>query len=120
MIKLRYFKDQEFANATPACSLLEMDEEFMSKLDDARSICSVPFKVNSAYRTIEYERSKGRSGSSSHCKGIAIDLECITPSNRLKMLLALLAVGFRRIGLYPTFIHVDSDTSKPACVWIGK
>lgn len=92
----------------------------MRKLDDARSICSYKFVLNSAYRSPEYERQQGRTGTSSHCKGLAVDISCLTSQCRLKMLLALLAVGFRRIGIYPTFLHVDSDTSKPASIWYGK
>lgn len=120
MIKLRYFKPSEFEKCIPSCKIDDMDEEFMQKLDDARSICSYAFVLNSAYRSPEYERSKGRTGTSSHTKGLAVDISCLTSVCRLKMLLALLAVGFRRIGIYPTFLHVDSDTSKPASVWYGK
>lgn len=120
MLKLRYFKPEEFEKATPACSIVQMDESFLLKLDDARSICSCAFVINSAYRSPEYERSKGRSGSSSHTKGLAVDISCLTSVCRLKMIMSLLAVGFRRIGVYPTFIHVDSDTSKPASLWLGK
>lgn len=120
MIKLRYFKPEEFEKCTPSCKIDDMDEEFMQKLDDARSICSFPFVLNSAFRAKEYELQKGRSGSSSHCKGLAVDISCLTSVCRLKMLMCLLAVGFRRIGIYPTFIHVDSDTSKPASLWYGK
>lgn len=120
MIKLRHFKPEEFEKATPACSIDQMDESFLLKLDDARSICSYAFVINSAYRSPEYERSKGRSGTSSHTKGLAVDISCFTSVCRLKIIMALLAVGFRRIGVYPTFIHVDSDISKPASLWYGK
>lgn len=120
MVKLRYFKELEFKNAKPSCSLDDMSEEFMLKLDEARSICCVPFVINSAYRSPEYEKQHGRSGSSSHCKGLAVDISCTDSVSRLKMLLALLAVGFRRIGIYPTFLHVDSDISKPVSIWYGK
>lgn len=120
MVKLRYFKEEEFRKATPSCSLDDMNEEFMLKLDDARSLCSFPFVINSAFRSMDYEKSKGRTGSSSHCKGLAVDISCLTSFARLKMILALLAVGFRRIGVYPTFLHVDMDTSKPSSMFIGK
>lgn len=116
---LRYFTESEFLNASPSCRLSDMDSEFMKRLDDARNICVVPFVVNSAFRTVDYEKSKGRSGTSSHCKGLAIDIRCKSDQDRIKILLALLAVGFRRIGLYKSFIHVDSDCTKPACVWLG-
>lgn len=116
----RYFKESEFRSATPSCSLNDMDPDFMQKLDDARTLCSYPFVINSAYRSKEYELSKGRPGTSSHCKGLAVDISCITSICRLKMLLALLAVGFRRIGIYSTFLHVDMDVSKPVSIWYGK
>lgn len=120
MSKYRYFKPEEFQCCKPSCKLEDMNEEFMQKLDDARSICSYKFVLNSAYRSPEYEKLQGRSGTSSHCKGLAVDISCLTSQCRLKMLLALLAVGFRRIGIYPTFLHVDSDISKPASIWYGK
>lgn len=119
MSKYRYFKESEFKNANPSCSLDDMDPYFMKKLDDARSICSVPFIVSSAFRSVEHEIKSGRSGTSSHCKGLAIDLICASGDCRLKMLIALLAVGFRRIGVYSNFLHVDSDTSKPSSIWYG-
>lgn len=120
MIKLRYFKPSEFEKCTPSCSIEDMSEEFLLKLDDARSICSVPFVLNSAFRSKDWEIKQGRKGTSSHCKGLAVDISCLTSVARLKMILALMAVGFRRIGIYPTFIHVDSDTSKPSSLFIGK
>lgn len=118
-IKLRYFKPVEFEKAMPACSIDQMDESFLLKLDDARALCSVPFIINSAYRSPEYERSKSRLGTSSHCKGLAVDLRCSSASDRLKILVCLIVVGFRRIGLYNGFIHVDMDTSKRPSLWLG-
>lgn len=119
MASFRYFKPEEFEKATPACSIDDMNEGFLQLLDDARSLCSVPFIINSAYRSKEYEASKGRAGTSSHCKGLAVDLRCSSPRNRFKMVIALISVGFRRIGVYPTFIHVDMDPAKPSSLWLG-
>lgn len=119
MKQYRFFKPEEFEKATPACSIEDMNEDFLQLLDDARAICPVPFIVNSAFRTKEYEASKNRPGSSSHCKGLAIDLRCTAPRDRLKMVIALMCVGFRRFGIYPTFIHVDLDPSKPSSIWLG-
>lgn len=120
MPPLRFFKESEFEQASPACKLSDMDPSFMQRLDDARALCSYAFNINSAYRSPEYERSRGRTGTSSHCKGKAVDLSCLTSRCRLQMLIALLAVGFRRIGIYPTFIHVDSDSDKSPSIWYGK
>lgn len=114
----RYFEEEEFTKAKPSCSLSDMNESFMKRLDDARHIAGVPFIVSSAYRSREYEISRGRSGTSSHCKGLAIDLLCSNSFNRLQILSALIKVGFMRIGLHNNFIHVDYDSSKSQSIWL--
>lgn len=124
MSNYRYFKESEFRNAKPSCSLDDMDPDFMKKLDDARSICSVPFIISSAYRSKEYEISHARhfdgKGSHSTVPCVAVDILCSSGGDRLKILIALLAVGFRRIGVYSTFLHIDSDISKSPSIWYGK
>lgn len=103
-----YFDDSEFRKAQPSCSLDQMDVQFMDRLSMARHIAGIPFIVNSAYRSVSYEKSKGRSGSSMHCQGKAIDLRCVTNAQRYRIVAALIEVGFRRIGIGSSFIHVDS------------
>lgn len=110
-MELKYFKDEEFRKAQPSCSLSDMDEEFMTKLDLAREIAGCPFIINSAFRSRAYELSKGRSGSSVHIQGRAVDLRCLTNDIRYRIIDALLIVGFRRIGIGSNFIHVDSGYS---------
>ena len=117
-MEFKYFKPSEFEKCVPSCSIDAMSERFLSLLDYARELACVPFKLNSAYRSKEYELSKGRSGSSSHCKGIAVDIACGSSSMRYCIVSALLQCGFRRIGIYKSFIHVDYDLDKPACLWI--
>lgn len=107
-MELKYFSEEEFTKAQPSCSLSDMDESFMRLLDEARDYAGVPFKINSAYRSPEYEKSKGRSGQSRHCYGIAVDIACYTGDFRFAIVNALLAVGFRRIGIGSNFIHVDA------------
>lgn len=119
MVELRYFKEEEFRKAVPSCSLSDMDERFMSKLDLARLYAGVPFKINSAFRSVEYEESKGRSGTSMHCKGRAVDIACYTSAVRFAIVVALVDVGFRRIGIGSNFIHVDDgyEGSDPL-IWL--
>lgn len=90
----------------------------MDRLDEARHIANVPFIINSAYRTKEYELSKGRSSTSSHCKGCAVDLRCTNSTARLHILTGLIQAGFTRIGIASTFIHVDYDKEKDSAIWI--
>lgn len=113
----KYFKAGEFELCTPRCGLRSMDPDFMRRLDHAREVAGVPFVINSAFRSVDWELSHGRSGSSSHTKGLAVDISCVTPAYRYRILYALISEGFTRIGLYPSFIHVDADSEKPAAIW---
>lgn len=116
----KHFDENEFAKCVPPCKLADIDERLLRKLDEARKFCKFPFIVNSAYRSKAYEISRGRKGTSSHCKGLAMDLRCGSSHVRQEMITALCKVGFRRIGIYPTFIHVDLDDDKVSAFWLDQ
>ena len=88
-----------------------MDEEFLERLDQARAFADIPFIINSAYRSPEHPLSI-ENPTSSHIKGLAVDIKATDSTTRFKILDALLFVGFKRIGFGKTFIHVDSDYDK--------
>lgn len=106
-MELMYFDEEEFKRATPSCSLSDMDEEFMHRLDLCRLKAGIPFIVNSAYRSVDYEKRHGRPGTSQHCLGKAVDLRCVTSADRFRICAVLIDAGFRRIGIGSNFIHVD-------------
>lgn len=97
----KYFKDKEE----------NMDVDFLAKLDEAREYANIPFIINSAYRSPEHPLSI-KNPSSSHIKGLAVDISAKDSRTRFLIVDALLAVGFNRIGIADTFIHVDSDIDK--------
>lgn len=111
MITAKHFKESEFKLCTPSCSLQNMQQHTMDKLDAARELAGIPFVLNSAYRSVSYEKSKGRSGLSAHTTGHAVDIRCNSNANRMKVVKALLDVGFRRIGIGKTYIHADNSPS---------
>ena len=113
-----YFTDSDWSQAVPPCSSKDMSSELVSLLHSVRSLCGFPLVINSAYRSVDYEKSKGRSGTSSHTKGLAVDISCTDESKRLVLLNALLSVGFTRIGIAKTYIHVDIDSEKKSCIWL--
>lgn len=123
MYKSHFFKEDEFAACNPSCSMSQMNENLLIRLDVARHILGAPIELSSAYRTVDHEINKGRSGTSSHCKGFAVDLRCLDSPRfgshyRLRLVRALLMAGFTRIGVYKNFVHADIDTLKPSCMWI--
>ena len=88
---------------------VNMNIDFLYKLDDARRIAGTPFKINSGYRTPEHNAKVGGVESSSHTRGYAADISVGSSSQRYKILTALIEAGFNRIGVYKTFIHCDCD-----------
>ena len=97
----KYFKEVEY----------KMDGDFLAKLDKAREFAKVPFVINSAYRSPEHPLSI-KNPKSSHIKGLAVDIRTTDSRTRYKVLNALIHVGFNRIGIADTFIHVDDDKDK--------
>ena len=123
-LNLKYFKIEEFASPDDPKSGSKMDAKFLEKLDYARQNAGVPFKINSGYRTIEWNaKIGGRVGvgklMSSHCKGLAADIHCNNSRNRGLIINALISVGIRRIGIAKTFIHCDVDKDKDQdVIWL--
>lgn len=116
---LLYFTEAEFNACNPACSLMDMDSHFMYNLDMCRSFARVPFKILSAFRSVDWEIKHGRKGTSSHCKGLAVDILCTDDRLRWKIVSALQhGLDYPRLGIARTYIHVDMDKSKPSAIWL--
>ena len=88
-----------------------MNADFLNKLDEAREYAGIPFAINSAYRSPTHPLSI-KNPTSSHIKGLAVDISVKDSNTRFKVLDALIAVGFTRIGIASSFIHVDLDFDK--------
>lgn len=100
----KYFKDNEIVNLKP---------ELVKKLDLARELAGIPFIIQSGYRTLEENfRVKGVSNSA-HRTGEAVDLFCTNSRDRIKIVEALLEMGFRRIGIGKSHIHCDISYTLP-------
>ena len=97
----KYFKEIE-AN---------MNKDFLFVLDEAREFAGIPFIINSAYRSPNHPLSV-KNPSSSHIKGLAVDIKANENATRFKIVEALISVGFTRIGIADTFVHVDLDFEK--------
>jgi len=114
---LKYFKLSEFDCPFEEGSGSKMKPEFLEKLDEAREIAGIPFKITSGYRTKEYNedlirRNYKASKNSSHLKALASDISVKDSKSRFIVFNSLLLAGFTRIGIADTFIHVDLDTDK--------
>ena len=113
---LKYFKLSEFDDAPGTGK--NMKKEFLTKLDKARAIADVPFKITSGYRSKETNKRVKGVSTSSHLKGLAADISCKDSSTRQKIISGLIKAGFTRIGIADTFIHCDTDKDKNDAIWL--
>lgn len=84
-----------------------INEQALDTLQKARTLLGAPMRINSAYRGIEWNHEVGGSKNSRHKNGSAFDIS-VGNHNYEELLEALMESGFTGIGLYNTFIHVDT------------
>lgn len=119
MYKSHFFTDEEFEACTPSCKRAQINDGSLARLDLCRSIAKTPFVLSSAYRSPEYEKSKSRSGCGAHTEGRAFDIRCVDSTLRMRIVRAALEVGFVRIGIGKTFIHLDdSPNLNQNVIWL--
>jgi uncharacterized protein YcbK (DUF882 family) len=109
---MKYFKLSEFDSPDKIGSGEEMKQSTLNLLDMAREISGIAFVINSGYRTDAQNKKVSGKLNSSHLKGYAIDVACNDSVKRFKIINAALKVGFTRIGVGETFVHLDNDPSK--------
>ena len=113
----QYFEMKEFA--CPCCGANGMQEEFLKRLEDARTMAGIPFVITSAFRCDSHNKEVGGKVNSSHLDGWAGDIACNSEQRRYTVFRSCLLAGFRRFGPKKKFIHVDCDPSKnPRRLWI--
>jgi len=93
-----------------------MNQVFLEKLSKARQLVGFPFIIKSGYRCAQHNRDVG-SKYDNHTKGVAADIWCVGGPLRVKMVKAFLDVGFKRIGIGESFIHVDTN-NRDDSMWI--
>ena len=111
-MKFKYFTYREFDSPDLKDSGKLVSNELISMLDVARKKYGKSLVINSGYRTIEHNAEVGGKPDSSHLKGLAVDISCTNSTDRFKLEGILREVGFIRIGMGNTFIHVDIDKEK--------
>ena len=116
-MELKHFNKSEFT-CKCGCGETVISDDLLEMLDEARSFAKTPFVINSGYRCKNHPESI-KSPTSSHIKGLAVDIKCTNSKKRAIIIDALGYVGFKRFGIADTFIHTDIDEKKsnPA-IWL--
>jgi len=114
---LKYFKESEFT-CKCGCGETIISRNLLEMLDEARDFAKTPFVINSGYRCKNHSESI-KNPTSSHIKGLAVDIKCTNSKKRAIIIDALGYVGFKRFGLADTFIHTDLDEGKSnPSIWL--
>jgi hypothetical protein len=107
------FKLDEFKCKCGKCDPILVDEALVTWLQKIRDHFGKSVNINSAYRCEKHNADPkvGGSKTSHHPKGKAADIrvEGITPVEVAKY---AESIGIQRIGLYDTFVHIGSATTK--------
>ncbi len=100
------------------CGFADVDPTLLAMLQAMRDLVG-PIYINSGCRCQKHNKDEGGKDNSAHLTGKGVDIECSNSVHRFKLLVAALTVGFERIGLAKTFIHLDVDETKPPLVaWL--
>lgn len=110
----RNFSRAEFA--CPCCDRADMDLGFVAKLQELRFFIDQPIRVTSGFRCPMHNEVVGGAENSKHLAGIAADITI--QGGRWRLLKGIYRLDFRGIGIYDTWIHVDSREG-PGALWVG-
>ena len=96
-----------------------ISENLVFELECVRIHYGKPMRINSGIRCLSHNRKIGSRDTSSHIKGLAVDISCKDMGTRLELVKRLLRDGeFKRMGIHKDFIHVDVDYDKPKGIFI--
>lgn len=111
---MKHFSESEFVMGGENV-FDKMDESFLILLDELRENVNRPLRINSSFRTVEYNeviQKKANknyipySSKSKHMKGIAVDISCRNGILRSKIVRHALDLGLT-VGVASTFVHID-------------
>lgn len=96
-----------------------MNRNFLIMLEKVEKLIGFELKFSSGFRTEKHNGTVGGVRGSAHTKGLAVDIKTPTIAQRDKIVWAAKKIGFKRIGIGSTFVHLDYDLSKPQYVAWG-
>jgi len=104
------FKVKEFCCNDGSDTIL-IDSALVEILQKIRSHFNKSVSINSAYRTAAYNAKVGGEKSSYHIKGQAADI-VVSGTNVAEVAKYAESIGVLGIGLYSSFVHVDTRATK--------
>ena len=106
------FKSREFdCKCSGHCHNTKIDSELVEILQKIRDHFGKAVTVNSGFRCEKHNKAVGGSARSLHLEGRAADIK-VKDINPAQVAAYAEHLGVKGIGLYDTFVHVDTRTKK--------
>ena len=110
---IKHFQQSELASPDAPGSGVNMQLPLVLLLDQLREACGFPLIVSSGYRTGKHNELVGGVDSSSHTSGHAVDIRAVSSDARWTIVRHAIELGFNRIGIASTFVHLDCSPEHP-------
>lgn len=112
---MKYFKENE-VNCKCGCGMT-INDNLKVLIDKLREDIKMPLVINSGARCTNHNKKVGASATSSHTKGLAVDIKANSDLTKAKIIHYATKLGINRIGIAKNFIHIDIDKNKSPAVW---
>lgn len=114
------FKSSEFA--CKCCGLERMSQELVDLLQELRDACGFKLTITSGTRCAAHNAAVGGEANSSHLanpESMGADIAVRDSRHRFVILHNALKMGFNRVGIGQSLIHLDIDNRLPCrVVWL--
>lgn len=106
------FKLSEFAcKGSDCCTSVKVDSKLVTFLQKIRDHFGKAVTINSGYRCSTHNKKVGGTTGSYHTKGQACDI-VVSGVKPIEVAKYAESIGILGIGLYDTFVHIDTRTKK--------
>ena len=113
---IKHFKPEEFISPRDKYAQLihgyAMDEKLIRILEAIRARLGRPMKINSGYRSPEYNQAIGGAVHSQHKLGKAADIAIKSQEEGEEIEKLAREYGIGGVGRYNTFIHLDTGPTR--------
>ena len=114
---MEYQPDKRFK--CPCCERNWIDIRFERLVRHIEERAGEKLIIASGYRCEKHNREIGGSPTSSHLKGLAVDIYIDRSRLRYRVIGAAIRLGIHRIGIGSNFVHLDIDRQKDArVIWM--
>ncbi len=107
-IQINDFKESEFT-CKCGCGYNDYKENDVLKLQLLRIMCGFPLFLNSCCRCKIHNKKEGGKSKSEHLECEGFDISCLRSDRKFILVGNALRLGFSRIGIYKSFVHLGTS-----------